>query len=240
MLKGNFPVREGKEKVLTRRGSAWPGGARQGKARHGPARQGNFKKRRAQKVPIKKTVKKHVTLTGRNAILFDRYSGDKTTKLTPEQKVYLGAQGELVLPALNLLSFLSAQNTRSAPKAIYDPRKYKQICYALGSSVEINPDPIPFQREGALIIPSGYNEDGWDEKAKLQLRRDTPRLPNGIPNETTRPMLALPWELEFDLTIFPDEDLSMEMIENVFSIGGLKVGLGTFRGVYGKFDFSWK
>jgi len=191
-------------------------------------------------MPIKKTVKKHVILTGRTEILFDRYPGDKTTKLSPEQKGYLGTRGELVLPALNLLSFLSAQNTRSAPKAIYEPRKYKQICYALGSSVEIRPDPIPFERDGEIIIPAGYDEDGWDDKAKLRLRRDTPRLPGGIPNETTRPMLSLPWELEFDLTIFPDEDLRMEMVENVFTIGGLKVGLGTFRGVYGKFDFAWE
>lgn len=191
-------------------------------------------------MPIKKTIKKHITLTGRTPIMFDRYSGDKTTKLTPEQKVYLGEKGELVLPALNILSFLSAQNTRSAPKALYDPRKYKDICYALGSSVEISPNLIPITKRGEIIIPNGYDEDEKDLKAGLELKRDTPRLKGGIPNDTTRPMLNLPWELEFDLTIYPDEELTIEMVENIFTMGGLKVGLGTFRGVYGKFDFSWR
>jgi len=71
---------------------------------------------------ITKTIVRDVTLKGATEILFDRYAGDNRVKLAPEQKMYLNAKNEVMLPSLNIMSFLSATNTESAPKLLLDKR----------------------------------------------------------------------------------------------------------------------
>jgi hypothetical protein len=60
-------------------------------------------------------------------------------------------------------------------------------------------------------------------------------LDKGIPNPKERPVLPLPWEIEFDLTIYPNKEVKEMEIKNLLSEGGMAIGLGTFRGVFGKF-----
>jgi len=45
----------------------------------------------------------------------------------------------------------------------------------------------------------------------------------------------LPWAIEFELDIMPNKEIKEQEIYNLFVEGGLAIGLGTFRGVYGKF-----
>ena len=72
------------------------------------------------------TVTREVELEGLTEIMFDKYAGDNSTKLEPWQKLYFATDGRtVVLPSLNVMSFLSAQNTNSAPKRLLDKRKYK-------------------------------------------------------------------------------------------------------------------
>lgn len=61
------------------------------------------------------------------------------------------------------------------------------------------------------------------------------RLDKGIPNPKERPVLPLPWSLEFELAILPNQEIKETEIYNLFVEGGLAIGLGTYRGVYGKF-----
>jgi len=84
-------------------------------------------------------VTRRVTLVGLTDIMFDRYPGDNDTKLEPHQKLYLepGASRVIGLPSLNIMSFLSAHNTNSAPKRLRDKRKYKDIANAMLSFVSI-------------------------------------------------------------------------------------------------------
>ena len=56
-----------------------------------------------------------------------------------------------------------------------------------------------------------------------------------------RPVLPLPWALKFSLTIFPNKEIKEQEIQNLFAEGGLAIGLGTFRGMFGKFEIeSWE
>ena len=48
-------------------------------------------------------------------------------------------------------------------------------------------------------------------------------------------MLPLPWSIEFDLTIYPNKEIKDQEIKNLLAEGGMAIGLGTFRGVFGKF-----
>lgn len=179
------------------------------------------------------TIEKKVRLTGLTPILFDQYSGDNKTALSPEQKMYLTPNKVLVMPALNIMSFLTAQNTESAPKRVLDKRQYKAVAADLLSCLSINQAEIPFTRGGKPVVFSGFDKDGFS------IRRHVARLPKGIPNPKVRPCLEPPWELEFDITIYPSAVLNETLVATIFRDGGRLIGLGTYRGVYGKFNFSW-
>ena len=183
---------------------------------------------------------RHVELVGLQDIMFDRYPGDNDTKLQWEQKIYtVPGSNQLVLPSTNIGSFLSAHNTNSAPKRLLDARKYKAVCNACLSFTQICGPPehplyLPFTREGEPIKIGTFGADR-DKTSGLYLHRATARLATGITNPKERPTLPLPWSLNFILKIYPNGEITEQQIKNLFEQGGIAVGLGTFRGMYGKF-----
>ena len=185
-------------------------------------------------------ITRRVRLKGINPVMFDRYAGDNQTKLEWHQKIYLlPGTDQLCLPATNIVSFLSAHNTNSAPKRLRDARAYKKIANACLSFVMIqaigdNKENIPFLRNGEPIRVGKFNDER-DETSGLYLVRHVARLEKGIPNPKERPLLPLPWELEFELSIFPNREIKEQEVMNLIEEGGVAIELGTFRGVYGKF-----
>lgn len=183
-----------------------------------------------------------VKLKGVKDIMFDRYAGDNDTKLEPGQKLYLSptTKGEfpiIGLPAANIMSFLSAHNTNSAPKRLRDSRKYKAIANACLSFLDIEQQFIPFTRDGEPIRFGSFVND-FDELSKCYVHRSVARLEKGIPNPKVRPVLPTPWELSFTITLYPQNEIKEQEVLNLMSDGGRAIGLGTFRGVYGKFEIT--
>ncbi len=189
------------------------------------------------------TIVRHVTLTGLKDIMFDRYAGDNNTKLDWHQKIYLAPETDrVVIPTTNIVSFLSAHNTNSAPKRLRDARKYKSIANACLSFVQPDGDPdtpgyIPFKRDGEIITVGQFGDE-LDEKSGIRLHRAVARLEKGIPNPKERPVLPLPWYLDLTLTIYPNKEIKEQEIYNLFVEGGMAIGLGTYRGVFGKFNVT--
>lgn len=185
-------------------------------------------------------IKRRVGLRGVAPLMFDRYAGDNKTRLEWHQKIYLKTgTNKLVMPALNIISFFTAHNTNSAPKRLRDKREYKGICNAILSFCSVSgtdgdPENIEILRDGSPIEIGDFN-DRVDEKSKIYLHRAVARLDKGIPNPKERPVLPLPWGLEFDLTIYPNKEIKEQEIKNLLCEGGMAIGLGTFRGVFGKF-----
>ncbi len=182
-------------------------------------------------------VERQVRLAGITDIMFDRYAGDNTTQLEPWQKLYF-APGDtkiIGLPAANIMSFLSAHNTNSAPKRLRDKRKFKDLCNACLSFVSFAPMFIPFTR-GEGPIQFGLLERDVDAKSGVYIHYATGRLDKGIPNPKVRPVLPLPWTLAFTLTIWPNKEIQEQDLLNLFEEGGRAIGLGTYRGLYGKFS----
>src|ERR1700704_354275 len=99
------------------------------------------------------TIIRKVTLTGTQDIMFDRYPGDNSTQLEPYQRLYFkpGDSKVIGLPTANIISFLSAHNTNSAPKRLRDKRKFKDIANAMLSFVSIDGSFIPLMRSGKPI-----------------------------------------------------------------------------------------
>ena len=183
-------------------------------------------------------ITRKVTLTGISDIMFDRYAGDNNTALRPDQKFYLKGDGMICLPAANVLSLLSAQNTPSAPKRFLDSRQYKKVAAALCSYVMVGPMEIPFLRDGKPIIFGGFNTEERDPQTGCYVHRSVARLPKGIPNPKVRPVLPLPWTLQFIVTLYQNDEVKEEMVQNLLVRSGTAIGLGTFRGVYGKFQVT--
>lgn len=181
-------------------------------------------------------ITRNVTLEGLTEIMFDRYPGDNNTKLEPHQKLYLepGDSRVIGLPALNIMSFLSAHNTNSAPKRLRDKRKFKDLANAMLSFVSIKEQFIPLLRGGKPII-FGRFENDRDPKSGAYVGYHVARLDKGIPNPKVRPIVPLPWNMQFTLSIFPNREIKEPDVLNLFEEGGRAIGLGTFRGVFGKF-----
>jgi len=173
-------------------------------------------------------IRRSVTLEGVRPIMFDRYAGDNKTQLPPEQKMYLDESGNMALPSANVHSFLCAENTKSAVKMLYEPRKYKPVAQAVLGYVTIEPFLIPFTRKGKPIPFEGFN-------GNVYLHESVARLDKGIPNPKKRPVLDTPWELSFELSLFPNDVVNESAVRALFEQCGIPIGLGTYRGVFGKF-----
>ena len=44
--------------------------------------------------------------------------------------------------------------------------------------------------------------------------------------------------MTFNLTIYPNKEIKEQEIKNLLAEGGMAIGLGTFRGVFGKFEIT--
>ena len=171
-----------------------------------------------------KSQKINVTLKGIRPIMFDRFVSMKA-ELSPMDKVYQ-KDGSLILPAKNIMSFLSGINTESAPQRIIG-KKWKTICKAALSFVNIEPYEIFFERNGKRI--SFDDVDIVTDKAIVK------KGALAIPSEKSRPVLKMPWSLSFTIELFQNQDLNDAILKRLFEEGGIMVGLGSYRGVYGKF-----
>ena len=185
---------------------------------------------------MKETIKRNVKLIGKRPIMFDRYPGDNKTQLPPEEKFYYErGTKKLVIPSTNILSLLGAQNTDSAAK-LEVGRGYKAIAKACYGFVSIDPIDIPLSEGGKQMTFKGWGDkmyvDDWH----------VPRVKGGIPQPTKRPVIEVPWELEFELTLFSNgEGLDEHLLKRLFVRGGEAIGLGSFRGAFGKYAVeSWK
>lgn len=185
------------------------------------------------------SVQRTVTFTGLTDVMFDRYPGDNSTKLDWYQKVYLKPGTSVIsLPAMNIVSLLSSHNTNSAPKRLRDKRKYKDIANSCLSFVIVSAldggQYIPFTRN-RKPIELGKPSVDRDELSGLYLHRSVARLDKGIPNPKERPTLPLPWALSFSMKILPNREIKEQEIINLMQEAGLAIGIGTFRGVFGKY-----
>jgi len=192
-----------------------------------------------------KTKTCRVKIVGLLPLMFDRYAGDNKTQLEPQDKLYLDRDRTdpdggipVYLPSLNIASFLSATNTTSAPKVVFDAKTYKRVGMALASSVLINEQKIPITRNGEPILFYGLDENQRDDRAGIHIEHHVARVKGGIPNPKERPVIELPWEIEFSMSVFPNPELSEDLLVQVFSKGGMTVGFGTFRPFYGKFELD--
>lgn len=188
---------------------------------------------------ITKMTECSIHLVGLVPMMFDKYAGDNNTELNPEDKMYYGGESGrvLVLPAVNIMSFLCAVNTKSATRLVFG-KKAGMYLQAFAAAVGVVEKEIPILRNGKEIEFTGFDKNGVCKSAGVHIERHVARVlknKNPVPIAKVRPVLETPWEVKFNLTIVPHPDVSEEIITQVFEKGGLVGGFGTFRPVYGRF-----
>jgi hypothetical protein len=177
---------------------------------------------------------RQVKLEGFTPILFDRYPGDNDTNLSPGEKMYFLKDGRtLCLPSLNIISFLSSQRSACAAKLLAG-RNYKKLAMAFMGFVKIEPLDVPLCRNGEAIAFNGFT-DGRDEKANIEVLHAVGRVKGSVPVPVSRPLVHLPWELSFKISIISNEDFDEEKLYHAFTEGGMQIGFGSWRGMFGKF-----
>jgi len=159
-------------------------------------------------------------------LMVDPYAGDNNTTLPLEQRMYLDGK-TMVLPAANLMSFLTAENTKSAPKVIYG-KKSPDILRGLATYVVISPMLIPLLDGEKPIVFNGFG-------GKVTVDKRVARLAKGIPNPKERVVVNLPLAIEFDLFYEPNKQAPENVLRETFDKGGMLVGLGTYRPTFGQF-----
>ena len=70
-----------------------------------------------------------VVLKGLRSLMFDRYAGDNNTQLPVAEKMYLGKDGALMMPALNILSLLVAENTKSVCRQFFGKNVFDRAAF---------------------------------------------------------------------------------------------------------------
>jgi hypothetical protein len=174
----------------------------------------------------------HVRLEGLRPLMFDRYAGDNNTQLPTADLMYLDPEAHLMLPALNLFSMLAAENTKSVCRQFFG-KQSKTIALGIGSYTSIDPFDIPIHDAQGPVRFTGWNEQIYQQS-------HVARLKNGIPNRKTRPVLSLPWHVDFTVTYIENRYCTFENLRQAFDWGGT-LGLGTFRPFFGKYELAeWK
>jgi len=193
-----------------------------------------------------------VTLSGTKPVMFDRLVDvdDKTQKRLeahPEERLYLDGQKQLYLPADNMLAFFCSQKgpscvNRWGPQGPKNKQARQELAENFLAFVDVQPDEILFLRDGKPIRFNGWNGAKCDPDAKLWQKYAAPRVLKNqqiIPLPKTRPVMNLPWELEFTIIIRPNAaGIDAPMVRGFLEAGGPTGGCGTYRPRYGTFELA--
>lgn len=176
------------------------------------------------------TINIQVQLSGIRPLMFDRYAGDNNTQLNPTEKMYLDEKQRLIIPAINIMSLLAAENTKSVSKQFFG-KQGRTISLGISSYTLISPFEIPVLGKNGEIVFKGTFD------SEITLHKSVARLAKGVPNPKIRPVLALPWTLKFDIEYQENKYCTLENLRQAITLGGT-LGLGTFRPFFGRFELA--
>lgn len=184
-----------------------------------------------------------VLLRGIADVQFDRLvSGDGEVPI--EQKMYINERDELYLPASNVLAFFYSSQYQSCVKMFWPSlRTQGKVLQQARATIFADPLEIPFTRGGRPIKFGGFKKTKggkmYDDKADIWVDESLPRVKGAVVPDMNkkRPTLRKPWELAFKLTVCEVEgsDIKMSLMQNWLTRGGVMIGIGTHRPVYGRF-----
>lgn len=179
-----------------------------------------------------------VTLSGLAPLMFDRFFDHSGEERQPEEKLYLErGTNKLVMPAKNLEAFLTGERPPGAIKITEKKKANDYLPYVKGHvSFTQSAFPILDGDDQAIIFK--------DFTGQFEVDISSPRvIKSGLSIKQPpkkRPVLNLPWGIKLVLrlveTPLSKGKITSEKLHAWFAIGGLVVGLGTYRPLYGRFQ----
>lgn len=170
-----------------------------------------------------------VQLVGVRPLMTDRYAGDNNTKLPTIERLYLDSEQRLIIPAINIFSLLCAENTKSVCKMLMG-KQGKTIGLGIASYTTIREFEIAIMRSGMQLTLADFG-------THIHEHVSVARLAKGVPNPKKRPLITLPWSLDFTIDHFENQFCTINNLRQVMELGGI-LGLGTFRPFFGRFNLT--
>ena len=177
---------------------------------------------------MNKILTRKLKLNGVTPIMFDPFKGQEDIPV--EKKFYLAKDGKtVVLPNSNILGFLNSQKVHSCLRLFSSNKEWQIRSNEIKGCVAITPAELVFIDNGDPI-----QFTGWSEKIFVDTRMAYPN--KNVRMMVSRPVLDLPWYLEFNLHINTTEFITEERILDWFNRGGFQVGLCAHRPLFGRFE----
>lgn len=170
---------------------------------------------------------------GVRPLMFDRYSGDNGTQLAPQDKMYLTPDGYLTIPAINLYSLLCSELNPSVCNKFFG-KQGKSIALGIKSYTTIDPYDIEIHDDTGQIQFTGWNEQIGVHRATARVKKSGGLV---VPQAKERPLIALPWHIDFSVTYQDNKHCSLENLRQAFEMGGI-LGIGTFRPYFGRYEVT--
>lgn len=180
-----------------------------------------------------------IQFTGTRPLMFDQYLGNES-KAPWNEKLYLDESKNVCIPAINIYGFLCSENSKNAVKMMHG-KKSGPIIQSLSVNVHIVEQLIKIQGEKGVLTESDIdlrNTGIGQIKRHVAVARIKKTATTIVPNPKERPVISLPWSLEFNLEFSPDNNCRPSMLEEIFKYGGKNCGIGTFRPFFGTFDIE--
>lgn len=172
-----------------------------------------------------------IELTGIKNLMFDRFiSMDGKGNVSPEEKFYFDDDENFCFPSINIMSFLSAELSGCATKSVVG-RKWKGVTQAIMAFCEVLEDKIVITNESDAEL-NLTNSDWYVHECVAKVKKTGGLI---VPSPKQRPVIPLPWKINFSMTLIENETVTIKMLKEIFEKGGLITGLGTYRPIYGKF-----
>lgn len=175
-----------------------------------------------------------VVVEGAADIMFDRFIDHSAEARPAEQKLYLDEQNRLVLPADNIDAFLFGEDPMGCAKA-FEGKKAKEYLRVGKSHVFVKEPLALFSQNGKPVVVKGPVAEDKRFYIKLSGGR-TKQGARSIKQEARpRPVFRLPWALHFTLMLAQNTLIDETKLFNWLTVGGIQIGLGTWRPNYGRF-----
>jgi len=195
-----------------------------------------------------KTVKQALISTeivGLADMQMDHYFGAAQDPNNLDDKMYLDESGGLCMPAENILHMFYGTFYASAINLVEKKMEWKKAAWEAKALMFIEPNMVPILRDGEQVIHKGWKKTKsgrlHDPEAGIWLDDSLPRVKGGVvagDQGKLRPTLKKPWAMRFNIRVIEEEGspVTVERIEKWLETGGMKIGIGTHRPVYGRFE----
>lgn len=172
-----------------------------------------------------------VTASGLAPIMFDRFYDQSKTERAPKDKLYL-RDDFIVLPVDNVWAFLTCQRTGCA--RVFEGKGWMDYYRACQSFVRIEEqDPLSFLNDNRKPIKfDNFKKQTYVYTTNVLVGTGK----NTSRNKTSRPVLRMPWQVDFHLILFDNELITIQKLEEWFRVGGVLIAWGNGRPKFGRFE----